>query len=34
MCPLPANIALSVLDEHLHGPWEPGGTMATEGKRA
>lgn len=32
--PLLANIALSVLDEHLHGPWEPVGTMATEGKRA
>lgn len=34
LSPLLATIALSVLDEHLHGPWEPGGTMATEGKRA
>ncbi|MET7719004.1 reverse transcriptase/maturase family protein, partial [Streptomyces sp. NPDC005407] len=34
LSPLLANIALSVLDEHLHGPWEPGGEMATEGKRA
>ncbi|MGW1878268.1 hypothetical protein [Streptomyces sp. NPDC001975] len=32
--PLPADIALSVLDEHLHGPWEPGGTTAAEGNRA
>ena len=29
LSPLLANIALSVLDEHLHGPWQPGGTMAT-----
>ncbi|MFI7360509.1 group II intron reverse transcriptase/maturase [Streptomyces avidinii] len=34
LSPLLANIALSALDEHLHGPWEPGGAMATEGKRA
>jgi RNA-directed DNA polymerase len=34
LSPLLANIALSVLDEHLHRPWEPGGAMATEGKRA
>ncbi|MDQ1491629.1 MAG: RNA-directed polymerase, partial [Actinomycetota bacterium] len=34
LSPLLANIALSALDEHLHGPWEPGGEMATEGKRA
>ena len=32
--PLLANIALSVLDEHLHGPWEPGGMMSTTGRRA
>ncbi|WP_241825102.1 group II intron reverse transcriptase/maturase [Micromonospora sp. CB01531] len=32
--PLLANIALSVLDEHLHGPWKPGGSMSTEGRRA
>ena len=25
LSPLLANIALSVLDEHLHGPWQPGG---------
>ena len=25
--PLLANIALSVLDEHLQAPWKPGGTM-------
>src|SRR5262249_15942083 len=24
-----ANIALSVLDEHLMGPWKPGGSMST-----
>ena len=30
LSPLLANIALSVLDEHLHGPWQPGGAMATE----
>ena len=24
-----ANIALSVLDEHLHEPWKPGGPMST-----
>ena len=29
LSPLLANIALSVLDEHLHAPWKPGGTMAT-----
>ena len=29
LSPLMANIALSVLDEHLHGPWQPGGTMST-----
>ena len=34
LSPLLANIALSVLDEHLHGPWKPGGTMATEYQRA
>ncbi|MGH3971317.1 MAG: group II intron reverse transcriptase/maturase, partial [Mycobacterium sp.] len=32
--PLLANIALSVLDEHLHGPWMPGGPMSTDGRRA
>jgi RNA-directed DNA polymerase len=29
LSPLLANIALSALDEHLHKPWEPGGTMST-----
>ena len=33
LSPLLANIALSVLDEHLHAPWKPGGTMSTKGKR-
>ena len=31
--PLLANIALSVLDEHLHTPWRPGGTMSTSYRR-
>ena len=34
LSPLLANIALSVLDEHLMEPWEPGGSMATGSKRA
>jgi RNA-directed DNA polymerase len=34
LSPLLANIALSVLDEHLHKPWKPGGAMSTEGRRA
>jgi RNA-directed DNA polymerase len=34
LSPLLANIALSVLDEHLMGPWKPGGSMSTEGRRA
>ncbi|MGH3504186.1 MAG: group II intron reverse transcriptase/maturase [Nocardioidaceae bacterium] len=29
LSPLLANIALSVLDEYLHEPWRPGGTMST-----
>jgi Reverse transcriptase (RNA-dependent DNA polymerase)/Group II intron, maturase-specific domain len=33
LSPLMANIALSVLDEHLHRPWQPGGTMATRSQR-
>jgi RNA-directed DNA polymerase len=33
LSPLLANIALAVLDEHLHGPWKPGGTMATYSRR-
>lgn len=34
LSPLLANIALTVLDEHLHGPWKPDGVMATEYQRA
>jgi RNA-directed DNA polymerase len=33
LSPLMANIALSVLDEHLHGPWQPGGAMSTSSQR-
>jgi RNA-directed DNA polymerase len=33
LSPLLANTALSVLDEHLHGPWQPGGAMSTQGRR-
>ncbi len=33
LSPLLANIALSVLDEHLHAPWKPGGTMSTSYRR-
>jgi RNA-directed DNA polymerase len=29
LSPLLANIALAVLDEQLHEPWRPGGTMST-----
>jgi RNA-directed DNA polymerase len=34
LSPLLANIALSALDEHLMGPWKPGGSMSSEGRRA
>src|SRR3954469_4343660 len=34
LSPLLANIALSVLDEHLHRPWRPGGTMSTAYRRS
>src|SRR4051794_4024670 len=34
LSPLLANIALSVLDEHVMAPWKPGGPMSTSGKRA
>jgi len=34
LSPLMANIALSALDEHLHGPWQPGGQMSTSYLRA
>ncbi|HEX2804972.1 MAG TPA: group II intron reverse transcriptase/maturase [Kineosporiaceae bacterium] len=33
LSPLLANIALTVLDEHLHAPWKPGGTMSTAYQR-
>jgi RNA-directed DNA polymerase len=33
LSPLLANIALSVLDEHLMAPWKPGGTMSTKARR-
>ncbi|AEA22318.1 RNA-directed DNA polymerase [Pseudonocardia dioxanivorans CB1190] len=33
LSPLLANIALSVLDEHLHRPWRPGGEMSTKYRR-
>jgi RNA-directed DNA polymerase len=34
LSPLLANIALHVLDEHVHRPWTPGGTMSTPRRRA
>nr|WP_198409013.1 group II intron reverse transcriptase/maturase [Mycobacterium intracellulare] len=34
LSPLLANIALSALDEHVHGPWMAGGTMSTPRRRA
>jgi RNA-directed DNA polymerase len=33
LSPLIFNIAMSALDEHLHRPWKPGGTMETHSKR-
>lgn len=33
LSPLLANIALSVLDEHLQRPWLPGGVMSTDYRR-
>lgn len=33
LSPLLANIALSVLDEHLHAPWKPLGPMSTKMRR-
>jgi len=33
LSPLLANIALSVLDEHLHRPWRLGGAMSTASRR-
>jgi len=34
LSPLLANIALTALDEHVHGPWLAGGTMSTPSRRA
>jgi RNA-directed DNA polymerase len=34
LSPLLANIALSALDEHVHGPWVTGGVMSTPRRRA
>ena len=34
LSPLLANIALSALDERVHGPWKPGGVMSTPSRRA
>src|SRR5438270_7970096 len=34
LSPLLANIALSVLDEHVHAPWRPGGSMSTTMRRS
>jgi RNA-directed DNA polymerase len=34
LSPLLANIALTVLDEHAHGPWLTGGMMSTPRRRA
>jgi RNA-directed DNA polymerase len=33
LSPLLANVALSVLDEHFHKPWQPDGGMSTEYRR-
>ncbi|MGH3999115.1 MAG: reverse transcriptase domain-containing protein, partial [Pseudonocardiaceae bacterium] len=34
LSPLLANIALSVLDEHVHAPWEPGQGQSTSMRRS
>jgi len=34
LSPLLSNIALSVLEEHLHGSWQASGSMATSSSRA
>ncbi len=34
LSPLIFNIAMTALDEDLHGPWQPGGTMSTPSRRA
>lgn len=33
LSPLLANVALSVLDERFHEPWQPGGSMSTDSRR-
>jgi RNA-directed DNA polymerase len=33
LSPLLSNVALSVLDEHLHRPWQSGGSMHTSNQR-
>ena len=33
LSPLLANVALSVLDEHFHEPWQQGGSMSTDSRR-
>ena len=33
LSPLIFNVVMSVLDEHLHRPWKPGGTMAAHHQR-
>src|SRR5215470_4518699 len=33
LSPLIFNVAMSVLDEHLHRPWKPGGAMAAHHQR-
>jgi RNA-directed DNA polymerase len=33
LSPLIFNIAMSALDEHLHGPWKTGGDMCTHSRR-
>jgi RNA-directed DNA polymerase len=34
LSPLLANIALNALDQHVHGPWRPGGAMSSPVSRA
>jgi RNA-directed DNA polymerase len=34
LSPLIFNVAMSVLDEYLHRPWKPGGSMATSHQRS
>jgi hypothetical protein len=34
LSPLIFNIAMSTLDEYLHRPWKPGGTVQTSSQRA